>query len=91
MERMKASDFPPEVLKLFDGFVHGGITRREFLDRAAKYAVGTFSAAGPSRSLRISATSCSQRIFVTARNRSPAASGIVIARRWRSATSRTST
>jgi len=45
MERKKASDFPPEVLKLFDGFVHGGITRREFLDRAAKYAVGTFSAA----------------------------------------------
>jgi carboxymethylenebutenolidase len=45
MERMKASDFPPEVLQLFDGLVHGGITRREFLDRAAKYAVGTFSAA----------------------------------------------
>lgn len=45
MDRKKASDFPPEVLKLFDGFVHGGITRREFLDRAAKYAVGSFSAA----------------------------------------------
>ena len=37
MERMKASDFPPEVLKLFDGYVHGCIDRREFLDRAAKY------------------------------------------------------
>ena len=23
MERKKASDFPPEVLKLFDGYVHG--------------------------------------------------------------------
>jgi carboxymethylenebutenolidase len=45
MERRKASDFPPEVMKLFDGFVHGRITRREFLDRAAKYAVGTFGAA----------------------------------------------
>ncbi|HET7400182.1 MAG TPA: dienelactone hydrolase family protein [Usitatibacter sp.] len=45
MERRKASDFPPEVLKLFDGFVHGRITRREFLDNAARYAVGTFSAA----------------------------------------------
>jgi len=44
MERKKASDFPPEVLKLFDGYVHGGITRREFLDRAARYAVGGFSA-----------------------------------------------
>ena len=45
MERKKASDFPPEVLKLFDGYVHGGISRREFLDRAARYAVGGFSAA----------------------------------------------
>ena len=40
MERKKASDFPPEVLRLFDGYVHGAISRREFLDRAAKYAVG---------------------------------------------------
>jgi carboxymethylenebutenolidase len=45
MERMKASDFPPEVLQLFDGFVHGRITRRDFLDRAARYAVAGFSAA----------------------------------------------
>ena len=44
MERKKASDFPPEVLKLFDGYVHGGLSRREFLDRAAKYAVGGFGA-----------------------------------------------
>jgi len=44
MERKKASDFPPEVLKLFDGYVHGGISRREFLDRAAKYAIGGFTA-----------------------------------------------
>jgi len=44
MERRKASDFPPEVLKLFDGYVHGGVSRREFLDRAAKYAVGGFGA-----------------------------------------------
>ena len=45
MERMNAGDFPPEVLKLFDGYVHGRISRREFLDRAGKYAVGTFGAA----------------------------------------------
>ena len=45
MERKKASDFPPEVLKLFDGYVHGGISRREFLERAGRYAVGGFSAA----------------------------------------------
>ena len=45
MERKKASDFPPEVLKLFDGYVHGRLSRRDFLDRAAKYAVGAFGAA----------------------------------------------
>src|ERR1700752_380752 len=45
MERMKASDFPKEVLKLFDGYVHGGLSRRDFLDRAAKSAGGGFSAA----------------------------------------------
>ena len=44
MERKKASDFPPEVLKLFDGYVHGQLDRREFLDRAAKFAVGAFTA-----------------------------------------------
>jgi carboxymethylenebutenolidase len=45
MERRKASDFPPEVLSLFDGYVHGSITRREFLDRAARYAAGGVTAA----------------------------------------------
>ena len=45
MERRKASDFPPEVLKLFDGYVHGWLSRRDFLDKAGKYAVGGFSAA----------------------------------------------
>ena len=52
MERKKASDFPPEVLRLFDGYVHGAISRREFLDRATKYAVGGFTAAAMLESLR---------------------------------------
>ena len=51
MQRKQASDFPPEVLKLFDGYVHGAITRREFLDRAAKFAVGGISAAAMLQSL----------------------------------------
>ncbi len=34
----KASDYDPEILKLFDGYVHGKITRRQFLDRAAAIA-----------------------------------------------------
>src|SRR2546430_11103025 len=52
MERKKASDFPPEVLKLFDGYVHGMISRRDFLDSAAKFAVGGFTAAAMLESLR---------------------------------------
>ena len=46
MTRRTVNDFDPEVLKLFDGYVHGRITRREFLDRAAKFAVGGLGAAG---------------------------------------------
>jgi carboxymethylenebutenolidase len=45
MDRKKASDFPPAVLKLFDGYIHGLITRRQFLESATKYAVGGFTAA----------------------------------------------
>jgi carboxymethylenebutenolidase len=52
MQRKKASDFPLEVLKLFDGYVHGMISRRDFLDGAAKFAVGGFTAAAMLESLR---------------------------------------
>ena len=52
MERKRASNFPPEVLKLFDQYVHGWMSRREFLDRAAKFAVGGFTAAAMLESLR---------------------------------------
>ena len=51
MQRMKASDFPPEVLRLFDGYIHGMVSRRNFLDRAAKFAVGGFTAAAMLESL----------------------------------------
>ena len=39
-----ASDFDPEVMKLFDQYVHGVIDRRTFLNSATKYAVGGMSA-----------------------------------------------
>jgi len=45
MERKKASEFPQELLNLFDGYVHGGMSRRQFLDRAQNYAVGGMTAA----------------------------------------------
>jgi carboxymethylenebutenolidase len=44
MERKKASDFDPQLLSLFHRYVHGGISRREFLDGAAKFAVGGLTA-----------------------------------------------
>jgi carboxymethylenebutenolidase len=44
MERKTAADFPPEVLELFDGYVHNAISRRDFLSRAAKYAAGGMTA-----------------------------------------------
>ena len=41
-----ANDFDPEVLRLFDKYVHGGLDRRGFLDGAARYAVGGVTALG---------------------------------------------
>ena len=46
MERKTAKDFDQRLLDLFDGYVHGRIDRREFLDRAAVFAVGGMTAAG---------------------------------------------
>jgi carboxymethylenebutenolidase len=43
-DRKRASDYPPEVLRLFDGYVHNAVSRRDFLERAAKYAVGGLTA-----------------------------------------------
>ena len=44
-QRLTAKDFHPEILKLFDRYVHGMIDRRGFLDGAAKFAVGGMTAA----------------------------------------------
>jgi carboxymethylenebutenolidase len=52
MERKKASDFPQELLDLFHEYQHGEISRRTFLDRAGKFAVGGLTAAAIFESLR---------------------------------------
>ncbi len=44
MERKTAADFDPQVLILFDAYVHGALDRRGFLDKAAKYTVGGVTA-----------------------------------------------
>ncbi len=45
MNRMTAKDFDQELLDLYDFYAHGMITKREFLDRAGKFAVGGVTAA----------------------------------------------
>lgn len=45
MTRLTAKDFPQELLELYDYYAHGKITKREFLDRAGKFAVGGVTAA----------------------------------------------
>jgi carboxymethylenebutenolidase len=45
MQRKKASDLPQELLNLFDVYVHGGMSRRAFLDGAQKFVAGGMTAA----------------------------------------------
>src|SRR3990167_7103852 len=52
MERKKASDYPQELLNLFDLYVHGEISRRAFLEGAQKFAVGGVTAVALWESLR---------------------------------------
>lgn len=52
MERKVASDYPQELLDLFHEYQHGDITRRTFLDGAAKFAVGGLTVATIFESLR---------------------------------------
>lgn len=44
MDRKRATDFPQELLDVFDLYVHGNIDRRAFLERAKKFAVGGVTA-----------------------------------------------
>jgi carboxymethylenebutenolidase len=52
MNRKKASDFPQELLNLFDLYVHGDIDRRAFLESAKRFAVGGLTATAIWESLR---------------------------------------
>jgi carboxymethylenebutenolidase len=45
-KKLTAQDFHPEVLKLFDQYVHGFIARRDFLARASKFTLGVVTAEG---------------------------------------------
>jgi carboxymethylenebutenolidase len=52
MERKQATDFPQELLNLFDQYVHGDIDRRDFLEGAKKFATGSMTAMAIWESLR---------------------------------------
>jgi carboxymethylenebutenolidase len=52
MERKKASDYPQELLNLFDLYIHGDIERREFFESAKKFAVGGVTVTALFESLR---------------------------------------
>jgi carboxymethylenebutenolidase len=44
MTRKTSQDFHPEVMKLFDQYVHGGLSRRGFLQSAARFTAGAVGA-----------------------------------------------
>ncbi len=45
MRQDDASHYHPEVLRLFDAYVHGALSRRAFLDKAAPFTAGASTAA----------------------------------------------
>jgi carboxymethylenebutenolidase len=52
MERKNASDYPQELLDLFHEYQHGDMSRRTFLDRIQKFAVGGVTATAIYESLK---------------------------------------
>jgi carboxymethylenebutenolidase len=46
MTQLTARDFQPEVLQLFDRYVHGDLSRRGFVEQATRYAGSSAAAVG---------------------------------------------
>jgi carboxymethylenebutenolidase len=51
-KRRSAKEFPQEILRLFDGYVHGFTSRRDFLEGAAKVLGGGAAALGALEALK---------------------------------------
>jgi carboxymethylenebutenolidase len=62
-ERLTTNDFDPEVMKLFDQYVHGDLSRRGFLSQAGRYAVG--GATGASLLAALSPSFAAQMVAAT--------------------------
>jgi len=43
--RKRASDFHPHILEIFDGYVHGAISKRDFIKQAGKFAAAGITGA----------------------------------------------
>ena len=52
MDRKHASEYPQELLDLFHEYQHGNISRRQFFDRAQKFAVGGLTVAAIFETMR---------------------------------------
>ncbi|MEO1557000.1 MAG: YghX family hydrolase [Pseudomonadota bacterium] len=52
MTRKTAKDFDPNILKLFDGYVHGDMNKRDFLRGAGKYLAAGVTASAVLESLQ---------------------------------------
>ncbi len=44
-QRKKAADFDPRILEIFDGYVHGKMSKRQFIERAGKFAAAGITGA----------------------------------------------
>ncbi len=44
-QRKKAADFDPRILEIFDGYVHGKMSKRDFIERAGKFAAAGITGA----------------------------------------------
>ena len=44
MDRRQAADFDQKMLDLYDDYARGEISKREFFDQAAKFAIGSMTA-----------------------------------------------
>ena len=45
MEPQKPSELSPELVQLYNDYIHGGMSRREFLEATKRFAVGGLTAA----------------------------------------------
>ena len=74
--RLTAADFDPEVLKLFDLYVHGLLDRRGFLDRAGRYAAASgMTAVGLLAALSPNFAAAQQTVYARAKENGLAALG----------------